>query len=565
MKLFFIVLIFITGLMTSNAQLKGNTPAGRLIPSMEQSDANKLTLPVINLNQPLVKNNDTLNVNYNKITISGYVTGESGSLRLTINNNNVQLYGDNKFSIDVNLNDGINSFNLTAEDKNRNSSVLNFILIYNPISVKPELTILEPVIIEGNELSVNEKILTIRGIVKTGIGIGRVLINYQNAELINKGEFYFHYQLSYGKNNILIKAIDKNGNSSEKSIIINWTPDITGPIIKIIDPPVSRGIKVVSKSDVVLLKGQAIDESGIYDVSVNSLPAELKPDGNFSLNLFLQPGDNQLIVKAVDKKYNVAVDTFIIARKLESILSSGKYIALVIGIDSYEGYWPALRNAVNDAAGVAKILISDYMFDTVITIIDRQATRRNIINELESLTSALKSNDNLLIYYSGHGQFKKELNKGYWVPVDAKSNSTADFISNNEVKTFLGGIPAKHTLLVSDACFAGDIFRGKPTQSINFDPNNMERYYKEVYSKTSRIAITSGGLEEVGDAGKEGHSIFTYYLIKSLKENPNRYMDAGQLFNDFRIAVTNNSEQTPLLQVVRDTGDEGGQFIFIRK
>lgn len=564
MKLILLIMLLF-GSFTVYAQLKGNTPAGRLIPAKEEADKRISASPVITLKHPFIKNNDTLNVNNNKFTITGSVTGDSDSLRLFINNNIAPLSEDNKFSFDVNLKEGLNSFYVKAEDKYKISSFLNFTILYNPVLSKPEITILEPVISEGKELSVNEKILTIRGTVKAVKGIGKILINYQNAELLNNGEFYFNYQLSYGKNQITIKAIDTEGNSSDKSIIINWTPDITGPIIKIIDPQVSRGIKVVSKTDVVLLKGQAIDASGIYEVTVNSLPAELKPDGNFSLNLFLQPGDNSLIVKAVDKKYNVSVDTFIIARKLESIISAGKYIALVIGINSYEGYWPALRNAVNDAVGIANILRSDYLFDTVITIIDRQATRRNIINELESLTSTLKSNDNLLIYYSGHGQFKKELNKGYWVPVDARSNSTADFISNNEVKTFLGGIPAKHTLLVSDACFAGDIFRGKPTESISFDPNNMERYYKEVYGKTSRIAITSGGLEEVGDAGKEGHSIFTYYLIKSLKENPNRYMDAGQLFNDFRIAVTNNSEQTPLLQVVRDTGDEGGQFIFIRK
>ncbi len=65
--------------------------------------------------------------------------------------------------------------------------------------------------------------------------------------------------------------------------------------------------------------------------------------------------------------------------------------------------------------------------------------------------------------------------------------------------------------------------------------------------------------------GTDNHSIFTYYLIKALKENDKKYFDANQLFNEFRIAVTNNSEQTPMLQVIRDTNDEGGQFIFIRK
>ncbi len=429
----------------------------------------------------------------------------------------------------------------------------------------PRINLLEPIMTNGNELTVDEKMLTIRGVVKTGSKIKEISVNNKTVVLLNNGEFYINYELTYGKNNIIIKAVDERDSSSSKNIIVNWTPDITGPVIKILEPPVSRGIKLVSKSDVVQLKGKATDESGIYEVTVNSRKANLHTDGNFDINLYLEPGDNRLIIKAVDQKFNISVDTFYITRKLESLVTTGKYIALVVGINSYGGYWPPLRNAVNDARGVAEVLKNDYRFDTVITVLDEQATRKNIIHELEILTSSIKSDDNLLIYYSGHGQFKKELNKGYWVPVDARSNSIADFISNNEVKTFLGGIPAKHTLLISDACFAGDIFRGRPTESIPFDPNNMERYYREVYSKPSRIAITSGGLEEVKDAGREGHSIFTYFLLKSLKDNKSRYWDASQLFNDFRIAVTNNSEQTPLLQVVRDTGDEGGQFIFIKK
>jgi uncharacterized caspase-like protein len=198
-------------------------------------------------------------------------------------------------------------------------------------------------------------------------------------------------------------------------------------------------------------------------------------------------------------------------------------------------------------------------------MLDKEATRRNIIEKFEWLTQNITPDDNLLVFYAGHGQYNKALNKGYWVPVDAKTNSVADYISNNDVKTFLGGIPSKHTLLITDACFSGDIFRGPNTETIPFDPNDMTKYYREVYRKQSRLALTSGGVEEVMDAGKENHSIFTYYFLKALKDNDKKYLDASQLFNEFRMAVTNNSEQTPMLQVVRDTNDEGGMFIFIKR
>ena len=117
-------------------------------------------------------------------------------------------------------------------------------------------------------------------------------------------------------------------------------------------------------------------------------------------------------------------------------------------------------------------------------------------------------------------------------------------------------------MLVADACFSGDIFRGS-TVSVPFEES--EKYYKEVHGLPSRQAMTSGGLEPVMDGGKDGHSIFAYYFLKSLGDNENRYFDVGQIYNKIKIPVINNSDQTPKLAPVKNTGDEGGQFIFIKK
>jgi len=38
-----------------------------------------------------------------------------------------------------------------------------------------------------------------------------------------------------------------------------------------------------------------------------------------------------------------------------------------------------------------------------------------------------------------------------------------------------------------------------------------------------------------------------------------------QLFANILIPVTNNSNQSPKFQPIKNTGDEGGQFIFIKK
>jgi len=240
----------------------------------------------------------------------------------------------------------------------------------------------------------------------------------------------------------------------------------------------------------------------------------------------------------------------------------GEYYALVIGVDNYSGEWPKLQNAVNDAKGVATTLSQRYTFQYLKTLYDKEASRENILKEFEWLMANAKENDNVMIYYSGHGEYIESMDKGFWVPFDATSKSISKYISNEDIRAFLGGIKSKHTLLVTDACFSGDIFRGK-TMTIPFD--NSTKYYQKVYSLSSRKALTSGGVEPVLDKGKEGHSIFAYYFLQALNKNSEKYFDAGQIFDFLKIPVVNNSFQTPVYSPVRNTGDEGGQFIFILK
>lgn len=250
------------------------------------------------------------------------------------------------------------------------------------------------------------------------------------------------------------------------------------------------------------------------------------------------------------------------ASKAIQEVSVGRYFALIIGIDSYTGDWKPLRNAVNDAKSVAEQLSNRYEFQSVRTLYNEQATRSNILKEYEWLMANVRENDNLLIFYSGHGDYNETIQKGFWVPVDATSSSISGLISNTDIQAFLSGIKSKHTFLIADACFSGDIFRGK-TLTIPYE--NSFKYYNQIYSKPSRTALTSGGVEPVMDGGKDGHSVFTYYLLKSLTTNQNQFFDASQLYNDLKIAVVNNSNQTPMFSPIVNTGDEGGQFIFIRK
>jgi hypothetical protein len=299
------------------------------------------------------------------------------------------------------------------------------------------------------------------------------------------------------------------------------------------------------------------DISGVDMTNVNDLDLSIKIDHPVKNTIDRSMAQNYSEFRGGDdplKGLNVA-------QAMKSV-KVGEYYGLIIGIDEYSGEWPQLKNAVNDARGVADLLSSKYTFKYIKTLYNKEATRDNILKEFEFLLQKVKENDNVLIYYSGHGEYIQNMNKGFWVPVDASSKSISGYISNEDIRSFLTGIHSKHTLLVTDACFSGDIFRGK-TVTIPYE--NSTRYYSKMYSLNSRKALTSGGVEPVLDRGKDNHSIFAYYFLQALKNNTEKYFDAGQVFERLKIPVINNSYQTPTYSPIRNAGDEGGQFIFVMK
>ncbi|MBL1213641.1 MAG: caspase family protein [Ignavibacteriae bacterium] len=565
MKRLFIIFLILFISTETFSQISGKSKTGRLFGKKKIEKKVEAAPPVIILTSPLIDASNKLFTDENSILIEGFAEDKNGIKSIEINYSLIELNSSNGFSKVIDLNPGDNFINIKAVNNEGVAAEKNFSVTLNIQEDLPQIVIDEPMLGIDNSVDHFESIITVRGKVTGDYGIKEVRVNDITATIMQGNSFFANVKLKDGINNIFVTATNVNEKKTQKSFKVITPIDLDGPKITLLEPAVSRGIKVIRKKDVLKVRGTVSDPSGISEVTVNNRRTRVLANNEFSIDMFLAMGENRIIVKAVDNKFNTSTDTFYVMRKLDEIIKSGKYIALVIGINSYEGYWNPLNNAVNDAAELAEVLRSEYSFDEVYTLIDKEATRRNIIQKLEWLTNNVSKDDNVLIFYAGHGQFNKNLNKGYWVPADAKTKSVADYISNNDVKTFIGGIPSKHTLLITDACFAGDIFRGPKTESIEFDPNDMSRYYREVYRKPSRIALTSGSIEPVMDSGRDNHSIFAYYLLKALKENRRKYLDASQLFNEFRMAVANNSEQTPQLNVVRDTDDEGGQFIFIKR
>jgi len=270
-----------------------------------------------------------------------------------------------------------------------------------------------------------------------------------------------------------------------------------------------------------------------------------------------------VLVGAVEAKRRIEVVSQLDGDTIKQRFSTGANYAIIIGINTYRHH-PNLKTALNDAEAVASLLEKKYFFDNenIYLIKEADATKERIMQVFRDLVAAkVKKGDNVFIYYAGHGWYDDILKQGYWVTTEA-TTSPATFLENNTIYKFIGALDERgvqHVLLVSDSCFSGAFTKEHRTIETAID----DRYFREKYTKPSRNVLTSGGIEPVEDVGKGGHSVFAYYFLKTLQDNPHPYLSAKQLGVQVEELVTRNSIQTPLSRFIHGVGDEGGQFFFI--
>jgi WD40 repeat protein len=234
------------------------------------------------------------------------------------------------------------------------------------------------------------------------------------------------------------------------------------------------------------------------------------------------------------------------------------FYSLFIGVNEYDyssSKLPNLDKPISDAEALREALTSKYEFANENAVILRNPTRSEIINSLEVLARKITPKDNLLIFYAGHGLWDERLKKGYWLPADSQPNDVSTWIPNSTIKDYVAGIQSKHTLLITDACFGGGIFK---TRDVTADINDFA--FSKIYRLASRKAMTSGTLTTVPDDSK-----FMWSLIKHLTEFNGDYLTSRQLFDNLYTSVVNNTNTVPQFGVIQETGDEGGDFIFMKR
>lgn len=230
---------------------------------------------------------------------------------------------------------------------------------------------------------------------------------------------------------------------------------------------------------------------------------------------------------------------------------SGKTRALVVGISNYE-YIDKLQYADRDAEIFAEYLGNSHFWgvdkDDITLLVNEKARNGDIIAQLARLAQIAQPGDNLVFYFSGHGDVETitQFNNGYLLAYDTYSNNyIAGALPVSFLKELFVTLLNKQikVIMITDACKSGKLAGG--LKGAEYVASSIAH----VWNNEIKILSTQPGKLSYEDAkwGK-GRGVFSYYLVKGLNGEADANKDSVITLVELDNYVGSN--------VARETGNE---------
>jgi hypothetical protein len=239
--------------------------------------------------------------------------------------------------------------------------------------------------------------------------------------------------------------------------------------------------------------------------------------------LFLLDGENTVILVVENiKGGKVSSERSVLTGKdhlLDGVALNRKDKALLIAIDNYDNF-DELSNPINDARTIASILKDKYGFEIELL---ENPTNDEILGKITDYNEKkFNPQDQLFIFFAGHGVFDATLGEGYVVARNSLKNDKgkSSYVSHILLRERINNIKCEHIFLVMDVCFGGTIdpVLAKAVRTAEADEEADLQYLVKKLTKRTRKFLTSGSKEYVPDGTPGKHSPFAEKFILALRE-----------------------------------------------
>jgi hypothetical protein len=270
-----------------------------------------------------------------------------------------------------------------------------------------------------------------------------------------------------------------------------------------------------SKVSMIALRKEDNGKLGSKDYSIEEGQTEL----NITQDFFLPDGDIMFKITATSAKGGTVSSSRNVLVGMDAIKDAvaidRKDYAVVFATDKYDN-WGDLVNPVNDGKTIAEELRKKYGFEVEVV---ENPTQNDVFEKiLEYNRKEYKPQDQLMIFFAGHGQFDEDFGEGYIVAKNSLANdkSKTSYISHARLRSVVNNIPCEHIFLAMDVCFGGTFDPRIASSRAAFEADDRELLARKLSYKTRRY-LTSGGKEYVSDGVPGEHSPFAKKLLEALR------------------------------------------------
>ncbi|MCU0455226.1 MAG: caspase family protein [Bacteroidales bacterium] len=240
-------------------------------------------------------------------------------------------------------------------------------------------------------------------------------------------------------------------------------------------------------------------------------------------------------------------------------------VALIIGNEDYSKAYNPESN-VDYAAGDARVF-AEYTrkvlgMEDKYVLLSVDATfmvMKSQVQRAIDIAKVMGPSAEIIFYYAGHGFPDQTTKIPYLIPVDVSASNITSAIKLADIYAQLSNSGANRVTVFLDACFSGG---GRDMGPVNARSVRMAPNTEEEMVTGNMVVFTASTGEQTAQAlNREKHGLFTYYLLKKLKETSGN-VTYGELFDyilknvQLDALTENNKPQVPVIIAGGQTGDK---------
>jgi hypothetical protein len=195
-------------------------------------------------------------------------------------------------------------------------------------------------------------------------------------------------------------------------------------------------------------------------------------------------------------------------KSVQAFAKDTKTWALIIGISPYV-HMPVLRYSDDDAYRFSRFLSSPkggaIPEEQVFLLIDEAATYDSIFAALAKLGELCEPQDQLIVYFSGHGL------QGSFLPINF--DGYRNKMLHGDIADALNKIKAGYKVLIADACYAGGYYTASRDMGYT-----ISKYYEALNNAHSGTAMLLSSSAEERSLESSGirQGVFSHFVLKGL-------------------------------------------------